>query len=196
MSQRRVKGARALLIEATMDSIEKYGLAETSVSTITAEAGLSRGMVRHYFATKDAMMLAAYEALLEKWKKEFLEKRTGTPLQRIQKLIAVMYRPPNFTPRDLSVWIALNAAALHAPELAEMCRKEAATWTDVFREEIDDYGREVGRVFDSERIAETLIVTADGLWAKHMLDPERITPERALEINLALAHSLLGIDAD
>ncbi len=182
-----------MLIDATVESIFRHGIAETSISTITEIAGLSRGMVRHYFASKDAMMVAAYESLLAKWKENFYRAREGEPLERILRVIETMYRPPNFHPRDLSVWISLNAGALHDPKLAAMCSKETATWLDVFKEEIAAYGEQVGRSYDTDRIAETLLAVSDGLWIKHMIEPNRIGQQKALEINTKLVFDLLGI---
>src|SRR5215217_3475684 len=52
------------LIEATIASIHAHGLADTTVATISREAGVSPGIIHHYFGGKDALLGATMRALL------------------------------------------------------------------------------------------------------------------------------------
>ena len=182
---------RQALIDATLESIHRFGVTDTSVATVTAIAGLSRGMVRHCFDNKNAMMLAAYEHLLDRWAKVFFAARTGSPLDRILQMIETMYVPPNFTQRDLTAWLSFNTAALHDREIAQMCRRDIKTWLDAFREEVGAYATHTGKDIQVERVSETILAVSEGLWMRHLIEPQRISAENALEINRKLVLDLL-----
>jgi AcrR family transcriptional regulator len=51
------------LIEATCRCLSRVGATETSVRTIAEEAGLSLGMVRHHFNSKDELLAATLQHL-------------------------------------------------------------------------------------------------------------------------------------
>ena len=61
------RSAADRLLDATLESIHVHGLGQTTVSTVTDLAGLSRGMVRHEFGSKHAMVVAAMQRLCETW---------------------------------------------------------------------------------------------------------------------------------
>jgi len=49
--------SRQKLLTATLNSIAKYGFADTTLARVSAGAGLSRGIVNFHFRTKDALFL-------------------------------------------------------------------------------------------------------------------------------------------
>src|SRR3546814_14758333 len=57
---------RKQLIEATFRCLCMYGVGDTSVRTIAAEANLSLGMVRPHFNSKDELLAATYRYLSER----------------------------------------------------------------------------------------------------------------------------------
>ncbi|WP_306210388.1 TetR/AcrR family transcriptional regulator [Actinoplanes sp. RD1] len=57
---------RALIADALMRVAAERGLEEVSLRHIAAEAGVSLGMVQHYFRTKAEMMLFAMAAVRER----------------------------------------------------------------------------------------------------------------------------------
>ncbi|GAA1242678.1 TetR/AcrR family transcriptional regulator [Pseudonocardia aurantiaca] len=54
---------RALIADAVLAVIARSGLEEASVRHVAAEAGVSVGMVQHYFRSKDEMMRFALERI-------------------------------------------------------------------------------------------------------------------------------------
>src|SRR3546814_5808330 len=53
---------RADLIEATAACLAEHGLAGTNVRAICARAGVSPGLLRHYFGGIDDLVAATYQA--------------------------------------------------------------------------------------------------------------------------------------
>src|SRR5260221_8272531 len=56
---------RRQLIDATITSIGRYGLADTTVQRISREAGVSSGIIHHYFGGKDELLEATMRRLLQ-----------------------------------------------------------------------------------------------------------------------------------
>ena len=48
---------QAQLIAATMRSIATHGLSDTTVATVSREAGLSQGIINLHFQTKERLLL-------------------------------------------------------------------------------------------------------------------------------------------
>lgn len=61
--QRR-EATKLRLIDAGLHCLEQYGYAETTVSRIIAEAGVSRGALLHHYPSKNELILDAAQTLL------------------------------------------------------------------------------------------------------------------------------------
>ena len=56
---------RAELIVATLKSLRKHGYVNSTINTISEESGLSRGLISHYFANKDDLLIVAHKYYLQ-----------------------------------------------------------------------------------------------------------------------------------
>src|SRR5499427_10783991 len=54
---------RAQLIEVTIDSLAEVGFVGTTLAEIAGRAGVSPGLVAHYFGDKDGLLEAAFRKL-------------------------------------------------------------------------------------------------------------------------------------
>ncbi|TGS59816.1 TetR family transcriptional regulator, partial [Mesorhizobium sp. M1C.F.Ca.ET.176.01.1.1] len=55
---------REQLIRATFQTIDEIGMADATVATIAKKAGLSSGIVAHYFGDKDGLLEATMRHVL------------------------------------------------------------------------------------------------------------------------------------
>src|SRR5438105_4644343 len=67
-----VNARREQIVEAAVAVIAEQGLHNLSLSEIETRAGMSRGQLTYYFGTKEAILLAVFDHLLE-----LLCKRAG-----------------------------------------------------------------------------------------------------------------------
>src|ERR1700741_4064441 len=51
---------RQALIDATIECLKRYGHEGLSIRTISAQAGVSVGLINHHFPNKDELIAAAY----------------------------------------------------------------------------------------------------------------------------------------
>ncbi len=63
--QRQSDEARRVLLEATITCLDKFGYADTSIARIQAQANVSRGALTHHFPSKELLMVATIDCLLE-----------------------------------------------------------------------------------------------------------------------------------
>lgn len=85
------------LISATIRSLLKFGVAETSVRTIATEAGLSLGMVRHHFNSKDELLAATYRSMSEQLRAQTRQAMERADPSAMGQLVAFIYaglQPP------------------------------------------------------------------------------------------------------
>ena len=62
----RSRRTRAKIMKATLDCILEIGVRASTTTNIAARAGISRGALMHHYPTKEALMHAALEDLLER----------------------------------------------------------------------------------------------------------------------------------
>jgi AcrR family transcriptional regulator len=179
MAKRSETAQRRVLIDATLSSIVNRGLCETSIGSVTNLAGFSRGMVTYWFSSKSALLVAAYQQLLDEWSHDFFSVGGTTPESRIIAMTESMFVPPNFDDRSVCAWIAFSVAALHDDELKAVCHKAYAIWRTAFTEEVRLHNRETGADIDPDDFAASLLALADGLWLRSQVDPADMPPARA-----------------
>lgn len=63
--QRQSDEARRVLLESTITCLDKFGYADTSIARIQAQANVSRGALTHHFPSKELLMVATIDYLLE-----------------------------------------------------------------------------------------------------------------------------------
>lgn len=61
----RVRETRTKLIKATVAALDAHGFAATSMSVVQAGAGVSRGALMHHFGSRNELMVATAEHLLD-----------------------------------------------------------------------------------------------------------------------------------
>ena len=72
---------RDSLIWAALDLVADGGPGSATVRAIAAKAGVSQGLIRHYFDSKDALTRAAYHALMTKMTDDNLAVLEASPAQ-------------------------------------------------------------------------------------------------------------------
>jgi TetR/AcrR family transcriptional repressor of bet genes len=110
---------RRQLIAATITSIHEQGFANATISRISKNAGLSGGIVAHYFDDKAGLLAATMRSLAQELLKETLKqlKQAETPEERIDAVIRANFAPEQNEPESVSAWLAFWAAARTAPTL-------------------------------------------------------------------------------
>ncbi len=174
---------RRRLIEATIDSIADNGLTETTVSTVVARAGLSRGIVNLQFESKQALLVETLRYLGEEWRLAWhraLERAGPEPAAQLRATVFASFEPPVFTRKRLSVWHAFWADSTHRSTYRAVCGASDR----VYRRRLIELCRALVRQSrdakaDPELIADSLSALVSGLWVDLLTIPRTITRARA-----------------
>ena len=70
---------REQIIEAAMDVIANQGLHKLSLSQIEARTGMARGHLTYYFPTKEAILLAVFDRMLDRMIEQALQSGGPVP---------------------------------------------------------------------------------------------------------------------
>src|SRR5262245_50029934 len=115
---------RRQLVEVTIDSLAEVGYVGSTLAQIASRAGVSPGLVAHYFGDKDGLLEAAFRrlsrTLTERVRSRFVHART--PRGRIQAVIDTNLAPEEFDKRTGTAWLAFWGQVLHEPGLKRVQR--------------------------------------------------------------------------
>ena len=169
---------RADLIEATAAVLAEHGLAGTNVRAICAKAGVSPGLLRHYFDGIDDLVAATYQATSDRMDAIFAAAVAGAgvdPHARLTAYLTASFRPPVTDPELLGAWTAFWALA-----------RSDARMADIHAESYAGYRARLGELLtacgarDAERLAIMLTAMVDGLWLELSLDAGSFGAEAAV----------------
>ncbi len=177
---------RTGLIEATAAVLAEHGLAGTNVRAICAKAGVSPGLLRHYFSGIDDLVAATYQATSDRMDAIFasaVERAGDDPRARLSAYLTASFRPPVTDPELLGAWTAFWALARSDARMADI---HAASYAG-YRERLGELLLACGAA-DAAPLAIMLTAMVDGLWLELSLDAASFGAEAAARmIERALA---------
>lgn len=178
----RGEETRRALIAACIACLYERGYAATSIETVMAKAGISRGSVLHQFPTRLALMAATIEAAMQAMIED-TRARYGAetdPQEKLRRMSQLFWETQQI-PEGIAVTEALLAARWD-PELARELKTIAETIEIEIDEDVRKIAAEAG-VHDIEACvvhARLLILSLRGITLELMFDPDRRMIHRAL----------------
>ncbi|KTE16769.1 TetR family transcriptional regulator C-terminal domain-containing protein [Sphingopyxis sp. H115] len=169
---------RADLIEATAAVLAEHGLAGTNVRAICAKAGVSPGLLRHYFGGIDDLVAATYQATSDRMDAIFAaaEDAVGAdPRARLTAYLTASFRPPVTDAELLGAWTAFWALARSDARMAAIHAQSYAGYRARLCELLAACGAS-----DAARLAIMLTAMVDGLWLELSLDADSFGAEAAV----------------
>nr|WP_325230128.1 transcriptional regulator BetI [Sphingobium sp.] len=172
---------RQALIEATARCLAEKGVGGTSVRAICARAGVSSGLLTHYFDGVDALILATYVDVGTKVSAALdaaIEAAGDDPRDRLRACLQANFRDPILDPDLLATWIAFWSLVKSDPNIA-IIHAEVYGGT---RDQLEDLLRAACPALSpaETRIAAiSLTALVDGLWLELCLDRSTFSPEEA-----------------
>jgi TetR/AcrR family transcriptional repressor of bet genes len=158
---------RQQLIDATIESVAGLGLQATTINSISKKAGLSSGIISHYFAGKQGLIEATVRYLLTSLKHELFERltHTTTPQQRLMLIIEANFARLHLRSDTTKTWLSFWAQSMHDVELHRLqnvnSRRLFSNLASSFKQLMSDD--------DAKLAAELTAATIDGLWLRAVL---------------------------
>ncbi len=173
---------RQSLIEACARVLARDGASGTSVRVIALEAGVSAGLVGHYFGGVDALVAATYVqtgARVDAALDEALSAAGADPLARLQAFVTASFLPPIADPQLLATWVAFWSLVRTRADIAGQHDAQYAG----FRARLEALLAACGLPNDQlRRAAIAISALVDGLWLELCLSPCCFTAAEASEI--------------
>lgn len=166
----------------TISCLAQLGPRGTTGREICRRAGVSHGLLRHYFSNPDNLLLETYQELCDSFIARFEQELAAgheDPWKTIDRLFEVHFSDEWSNPDILGAWIAFwtlvrNNAEFAAVSVSYNARLHALLDQAVAR-------LPAGPVPPRDIVA-LVSATMDGLWLDYSLSSERLTRARALDL--------------
>ncbi|SEM45239.1 TetR/AcrR family transcriptional regulator [Halomonas caseinilytica] len=200
MATRRAGNDReSVLIDATLTCIAREGISAATVRNIADYAGVTNGLIRFYFKSKDGILQAAYRRFLER----LFEAAHGTigdgdttACERLERYLLANLSPPIVTPDSLLLWANFLPLTHHDDAMADIRRHWYGRTTHAFRDLIhgalEEHGHTPGDT-ELRRLSVAVNGLIDGLWIEGSLSAESLDIRELQAIGLDAASRLLDI---
>lgn len=193
---------RRELIQATLDCVRDLGLQGATVRNVAERAGVTNGLIRHYFASKDEMVQAAYRETIERMTrptKAASETPEASAAMRLRLFITTSLSPPALDERTLSLWASF-ISLIHVDEaMAEIHREGYSDFRAIAEALVREIHAEAGETIarrDSRRLAIKINAIIDGLWLEGSLAGDLFKNDALVDIGIEAVEAVLGLSLD
>jgi betaine-aldehyde dehydrogenase len=158
---------RRQLVEVTIDSLAELGYVGTTLAQIATRAGVSPGLVAHYFGDKDGLLDAAFRSLARRVGNHVRARlrQVSTPRGRIQAVIDANLAPEEFEQRTGSAWLAFWGQVLHVPSL----KRVQSVYQRRTLSNLSSSLKNLLPPDEAQRLAAMIAAMIDGVWLRAAL---------------------------
>jgi len=173
---------RVQLIEATMRSIARHGLPDTTIATVAQEAGLSQGTINLHFQSKERLLLETLKHVVDEYRSVWnrvLAKEHETAAERLAELVGIDFESQLCDRDKLAVWFAFWGEIKSRPTYRKLCADRDRDYEEKIRLLCVEIAREGQYEVDPDLVAGGLSAMSEGLWLDLLVSPRRITRDDA-----------------
>ncbi|WP_374380664.1 TetR family transcriptional regulator C-terminal domain-containing protein [Dongia sp.] len=177
-----IEARRQDLIRGTIASIAALGYNNSTVQTICDEAGLSRGLISHYFKGKDDLLLEAFRFLVveaDADTREAVRAAGPDPLDQLLAATEVAFKRAKESRANAMVWLACWGVAPWNPQMLELYHKLSRRYRRWVGRIIAEAAAQRGLAIDAEKAALTYTQMIDGFWIGWLMDKHAYGTEDA-----------------
>lgn len=164
------------LIGAAISLVAEGGAEAATVRAIADRAGVTPGLIRHYFTTKDELTQTAYRTVMDRMTQSAVaaldDAPADDPVARLTAFVAANFRAPVLDPVNLAVWAAYMHRARNDPSMQAVHQTTYLGYRDRLQELIAALP---GRRPDADRDRRDAIACnalIDGLWIEGAALPD------------------------
>ena len=192
---------REAMITAMLAIIGEEGIAAATIRAVAARAGVTPGLIGHYFDGKDALLSAAYAHHMSDLTRATCGQDADTQGQsaaaRLAGFIATGLRPPVASTQAVTLWAGFLTYVQQGGRMRDTHAATYAEFRDHLQGLIADALSETGRPAAPEALRHHAIAcngVIDGLWLEGGLLPEEFGADELTQIGLASVGAMLGLD--
>jgi TetR/AcrR family transcriptional repressor of bet genes len=168
---------REQLIEATLDCVDLHGVNGATISKISKHAGVSTGIVHHYFHSKTDLLEGSMRLMLGHLK-HGIEKRKLLANNHTECILAII--DGNFSEKQIErkstkIWLSFWSEALHTEELARL----QAVNMKRLNSNLAYHFKKLLPHQDAKFAATSMAALIDGIWLRGTFMENGINPKEA-----------------
>ena len=187
---------REALIGAALELFAEGGEAAATVRAIAERAGVTPGLIRHYFATKEDLVRQSYAAVMTRMTEESeaaADADAGCdPVGRLLAFVATSLRPPVMDALRVGLWAGFLHQVQRNPEMRAVHEATYLAYRNRLQEMILALPGQ-GNVASARALAIGCNGVIDGLWMEGGVLPEAFAPGELEFIGLSAVRAILGL---
>ncbi|KTD98022.1 transcriptional repressor BetI [Pseudoalteromonas sp. H71] len=158
---------RQQLIDATIESVAMRGLQATTINSISKNAGLSSGIISHYFGGKQGLIEATVRYLLSNLKKDLIEKvsHNTSATQRLMFIVEANFALVQQRSDTTKTWLSFWAQSMHDDELHRLQNVNSKR----LQSNLAFSFKQLMPIKQAKQAAELSAAMIDGLWLRAVL---------------------------
>ncbi|MGN0925359.1 transcriptional regulator BetI [Ectopseudomonas mendocina] len=173
---------RSQLIAATLEAVDQVGMADASIAYIARLAGVSNGIISHYFKDKNGLLEATMRHLMQALREAVANRRQAldndSPRAHLKAMIDGNFDDSQVSGPAMKTWLAFWASSMHQPALQRLQRVNDHR---LYSNLCGQFRRALPQ--DQARLAARgLASLIDGLWLRGALSGEAFDTAQARRI--------------
>lgn len=183
-------------MDATLRCLAERGVEKTSIRHICEAAGVSVGLVNHYYSSKDALIADVYARLADSLLaalNEEVERIGGGARERLSAFFRASFSPVVLDPDLLRAWLSFWSMTRRSRLIADVHARTYGDYLTVLEGMLQDLAREADiSGFDARLAAIGLSGLLDGLWVEWCLNSGTFTPTEGVRLCEACLDGVVG----
>ena len=183
---------RSQLIAATLEAVDRVGMGDASIAYIARLAGVSNGIISHYFKDKNGLLDATMRHLMLALSTAVRARRAAlkddSPRAHLRAMIDGNFDDSQVNGPAIKTWLAFWASSMHQPSLRRLQR--------VNDHRLDSnlccQFRRVLPVQQARTASRGLAALIDGLWLRGALSGGSFDTQLAIQIAYDYLDQQLG----
>jgi TetR/AcrR family transcriptional repressor of bet genes len=176
------------LIKATIRSIAKHGLSETTMANVTKEAGLSQGIINLHFKSKERLLEETLRHVVDEyryaWHKSLVNSGESAA-DKLDSLVSVDFDKRICQRNKLAVWFAFWGESRSRLTYRKICADHGQEYKRAITGLCEEIIAEGDYMLQAHLVATGLMAMNVGLWLDLLLNPAEMNPGLAEQISLS-----------
>jgi AcrR family transcriptional regulator len=191
---------REQIVHAAIAVIAEQGIQNLSLSEIETKAGMSRGQLTYYFPTKEDILLAVFDRLIEMMHERAQANGVGGEgcafpgqgWEHLTHFLTTFLLNPPVIPEFSSLQYTFLSQIGHRDDFREKLAKLYGEWRDhMARDVADDLERRPGKKASPHAVATLVQAILHGLAIQRAADPDVYDRQEMLDLCLDLLGAYL-----
>ncbi|WEK46527.1 MAG: TetR family transcriptional regulator C-terminal domain-containing protein [Candidatus Andeanibacterium colombiense] len=175
---------RKELLDAAKACLARLGPRATTGREICRQAGVSHGLLRHYFDNADTLLRETYRTMCDEFLTRFeqeLAAPSTDPWETMDRFFAVLFSEEWASSDMLGAWAAFWTLVHSREDIAEVGESYNRRLSVLLDRALALLPRDPAGIARADAAA-ILSAVMDGLWLDYCLSPTRLTRERAFQL--------------